>query len=242
MNTVLIVEDEKAIRSLLSFLLTSAGYETVEASDAISAIDLASRHEPDLVLLDWHLPDMDGLKLLRYWKADEATTRMAIIMLSGKADANDRAAGLNAGADDYVTKPFAGDEMLARAQAVLRRTKDQASETGSGKLKRINGLQLDVRSLRVVANDKPLHLGPIEFKLLNLFMSYPDRALTRPQIVDKVWRVNAYVDERTVDVHVRRLRRALQKSGHDRLIQTVRGVGYRFASPETAERRVNRVN
>ena len=239
MDTVLIVEDEKAIRSLLSFLLTSAGYETVEAADAISAIDLASRYEPELTLLDWHLPDMDGVKLLRFWKADEATKRMSVIMLSGEADTSDRVTGLNAGADDYITKPFAGDELLARVQAVLRRTKTRTNGNGETRLKRVNGLQLDVRSLRVVANDEPVHLGPIEFKLLNLFMSHPDRALTRPQIVDKVWRVNAYVDERTVDVHVRRLRRALQKSGHDRLIQTVRGVGYRFAYAEAERRRAN---
>jgi two-component system phosphate regulon response regulator PhoB len=236
MQTVLIVEDEKAIRSLLSFLLTSAGYETVEAADAISAIDLATRYEPDLALLDWRLPDMDGVKLLRYWKADEATNRMSVIMLSGQADANDRVTGLKAGADDYIAKPFANNELLARVQAVLRRSSEPASASAGGQLKRINGLQLDVRSLRVVANDEPVHLGPIEFKLLNLFMTHPDRALTRPQIVDKVWRVNAYVDERTVDVHVRRLRRALQKSGHDRLIQTVRGVGYRFASPDGGQR------
>lgn len=232
MKTVLIVEDDKAIRSLLSFLLTSEGYETLEAADAISAIDLAARHEPDIAVLDWQLPDMDGLKLLRYWRADESSTDMAVIMLSGKAEANDRVAGLKAGADDYVAKPFGREELLARVQAVLRRTGATAGDAEDAALKRFDGLQLDLRSLRVMANEEPVHLGPIEFKLLNLFMSQPDRALTRQQIVDKVWRVNSYVDERTVDVHIRRLRKALTRSGYDRLIETVRGIGYRFAEPQ----------
>lgn len=232
MKTVLIVEDDKAVRSLLSFLLTSAGYEAIEAADAISAIDLATRIEPDIAILNWRLPDMDGVNLLRYWKADGAVNHMAVIMLSGKATAEDRVAGLKAGADDYIAKPFSSEELVARVQAVLRRAGTGENGNDDAQLKRCDGLQLDVRSLRVVANDEPLHLGPIEFKLLNLFMSHPDRALTRPQIVDRIWRINAYVDERTVDVHVRRLRRALQKSGHDRLIQTVRGVGYRFSSPD----------
>lgn len=229
MKTILVVEDDKSLRSLLSFLLTSAGYETLEAADAISAIDLASRSEPDLAILDWKLPDIDGLKLLRYWRAEDTTARMPVIMLSGKAEEPDRVAALKAGADDYVSKPFGRDELLARVQAVLRRSEATAQPAEDPGIKRMDGLQLDVRSLRVVANDQPVHLGPIEFKLLNLFMSHPDRALTRSQIVDKVWRVNAYVDERTVDVHIRRLRRALHDTGHDRMIQTVRGVGYRFA-------------
>lgn len=232
MKTILVVEDDKAVRSLLSFVLTSAGYESIEAADAITAIDIVARHEPDAVILDWRLPDMDGLKLLRYWQADGATSNMAVVMLSGMADEADRVAGLKAGADDYIVKPFGREELLARIQAVLRRVASARDQSPDPAVKQVDGLQLDTRSLRVLANERPLHLGPIEFKLLNLFMSHPDRALTRSQIVDKVWRINAYVDERTVDVHVRRLRRALNNTGHDRLIQTVRGVGYRFTGAQ----------
>ena len=235
MKTLLIVEDDKSVRNLLSFCLSRAGYETVEASDAISAIDLAARIEPDLALLDWQLPDMDGIKLLRYWRADDVTSKMGVTMLSGKANMDDRIAGLAAGADDYITKPFKKEELIARVQAVLRRAeKSVARESASG-IKQIGGLEIDVRSLRVMANEEPIHLGPIEFKLLNLFMSQPNRALTRSQIVEKVWRMNTYVDERTVDVHIRRLRRALQPTGHDRLIQTVRGIGYRLYSEGNSE-------
>ncbi|MDJ0928234.1 MAG: winged helix-turn-helix domain-containing protein [Gammaproteobacteria bacterium] len=229
MKTVLIAEGDKANRSLLSFTLTSAGFDTVEAADAITAIDLVSRTEPDIALLDWQLPDMEGLKLLRYWRADDVTAEMPIILLGERPTKQERVTGLSAGADDFVTKPFEREELVARIQAILRRaapTRTRAKETT---VKSVNGLQLDMRSLRVMANDQPVHLGPIEFRLLNLFMSHVDRALTRTQIVHKVWQVNAYVDERTVDVHVRRLRRALQPTGHDWMIQTVRGVGYRFA-------------
>ena len=224
---ILIVEDHKPLRSLLSFLLSSAGYETFETADAISALDETTRQQPDLVLLDWQLPDMDGIKLLRLWRADEATARIPVIMVSGKADEVDRVAGLKAGADDYVTKPFGRDELLARVQAVLRRSGSASAPDQD--VRRFEGLSLDVRSLRVTAAEKPVHLGPIEFKMLNLFMSHPERVLSRSQIVDRVWRINAHVDERTVDVHVRRLRMALKDSGHDECVQTVRGVGYRLS-------------
>ena len=230
-SKILIVEDHKPLRSLLSFLLSSAGYETSETADALSALDEAGRQQPDLVLLDWQLPDMDGIKLLRLWRADEATARIPVIMVSGKADEVDRVAGLKAGADDYVTKPFGRDELLARVQAVLRRS--GGARDAEQDIRRFEGLSLDVRSLRVTAADKPVHLGPIEFKMLNLFMTQPERVLTRSQIVDRVWRINAHVDERTVDVHVRRLRMALRDSGHDECVQTVRGVGYRLSRTDT---------
>ncbi|MBN8279605.1 MAG: response regulator [Gammaproteobacteria bacterium] len=224
---ILIVEDHKPLRSLLSFLLSNAGYETFETADAMSALDEATRQQPDLVLLDWQLPDMDGIKLLRLWRSEEATAQIPVIMVSGKADEVHRVAGLKAGADDYVTKPFGRDELLARVQAVLRRgggSRDADVET-----RRFEGLALDIRSLRVTAGSQPVHLGPIEFKMLNLFITHPERVLTRSQIVDRVWRINAHVDERTVDVHVRRLRLALEPSGHDQCVQTVRGVGYRLS-------------
>lgn len=225
---ILIVEDHKPLRSLLSFVLSNAGYETFESADAMSALDEAGRQTPDLVLLDWHLPDMDGLKLLRLWRADETTSQIPVIMVSGKGDEGDRVAGLKAGADDYVVKPFNRDELLARVQAVLRRTAGGPREPDQ-ELRRFEDLTLDMRSLRVSAINRPIHLGPIEFKLLNLFMTHPERVLSRAQIVDRVWRINAHVDERTVDVHVRRLRLALEPSGHHRYVQTVRGVGYRLS-------------
>ena len=230
---ILIVEDHKPLRSLLSFLLSSAGYETFETADAMSALDEATRQQPDLVLLDWQLPDMDGIKLLRLWRAEEVTARIPVIMVSGKADEVDRVAGLKAGADDYVTKPFGRDELLARVQAVLRRS-GATGETANHDVRRFEGLSLDVRSLRVTAGEKPVHLGPIEFKMLNLFMTQPERVLSRSQIVDRVWRINAHVDERTVDVHVRRLRMALKTVGHEDCVQTVRGVGYRLSRIEAA--------
>jgi two-component system phosphate regulon response regulator PhoB len=228
---ILIVEDHKPLRSLLSFLLSNAGYETFETADAMSALDEAARQKPDLVLLDWQLPDMDGIKLLRLWRAEDATSQIPVIMVSGKTDEVDRVAGLRAGADDYVTKPFGRDELLARVQAVLRRT-GGVRDTDQD-VRRFAGLSLDVRSLRVTAAEKPVHLGPIEFKMLNLFMTHPERVLSRSQIVDRVWRINAHVDERTVDVHVSRLRLALKDSGHDECVQTVRGVGYRLSRSDT---------
>jgi len=230
-HRILIVEDHKPLRSLLSFLLSNAGYETQETSDAMSALDEASRQPPDLVLLDWQLPDMEGIRLLRLWRADEATARIPVIMVSGKGEEVDRVAGLKAGADDYVTKPFGRDELLARVQAVLRRAGSPRDLDPD--LRRFEGLCLDVRSLRLTAGDRQLHLGPIEFKMMNLFMTNPDRVLTRSQIVDRVWRINAHVDERTVDVHVRRLRQALAPAGYDHCVQTVRGVGYRLSRTDS---------
>lgn len=233
MPRILVVEDERAIRQLLSFVLGPAGYEVVEAPDAMSAIDEAARSHPDLVLLDWQLPDMDGLRLLKLWRADESTARLPVIIVSARTAETDRVTGLRAGADDYIIKPFSRDELLARVHAILRRAALHGS--AAGETRDMGGLVLDVRSLRVTANDRPVALGPIEFRLLNLFMNQPDRAMSRAQIVDKVWRSDAYVDERTVDVHVRRLRAALEPSGHDRFIQTVRGVGYRFSARELPE-------
>lgn len=230
MQRILIVEDEPAIRQLLKFILKPTGFETLDAGDAMTAMHEVSHSPPRLVLLDRQLPDMDGMRLLKLWRSDEATARLPVIMVSARITESDRVAGLRAGADDYIIKPFSRDELLARVQSVLRRSGSGLGGNINGipEIREIAGLALDVRSLRVTANAKPLPLGPIEFRLLNLFMSLPDRALSREQIVDRVWRGNSYVDERTVDVHIRRLRAQLEPSGHDRLIQTVRGVGYRF--------------
>lgn len=229
MSRILIVEDERSIRQLLAFTLRAAGHEAVEAADAIAAMDETSRATPDLVLLDWALPDMDGLRLLRFWRTDEATAAMPVIMLTARAIESDRVTALQAGADDYITKPFGREELLARIQAVLRRC--MARPGAPPETREFGGIVLDVRSLRVTADGRVLALGPLEFRLLNLFLMQPDRALSRAQIVDRVWRSNVYVDERTVDVHVRRLRQALHETGHDRLVQTIRGVGYRFGEP-----------
>ena len=226
-HRILIVEDHKPLRNLLSFLLGGAGYEPVETTDGRCAIDEAQRQQPDLVLLDWQLPDMDGVQVLRHWRSDELTAHIPVIMMSGQARESDRVTGLRAGADDYLAKPFGKDELLARVQAVLRRAGGQRDTDGD--IRQCGEIAIDVRSLRVMAGGRPVHLGPIEFKMLNLFVSQPDRVLTRAQIIDRVWRVNAHVDDRTVDVHIRRLRRALADGGQDGCIQTVRGVGYRLA-------------
>jgi two-component system phosphate regulon response regulator PhoB len=224
---ILIVEDHKPLRDLLSFLLTNAGYKTVDSADAESALVETARQHPDLILLDWQLPDMDGIDLLRRWRTDAITAQVPVIMVTGRTSESERVAGLQAGADDYISKPFGRDELLARIQAVLRRTHERP-ETEL-EVRRFAGLTLDIRSLQVTAAEKPVHLGPIEFKMLNLFMTRPERVLSRTQIINQVWRVNAHADERTVDVHVRRLRLALQHTGYDACIQTVRGVGYRLS-------------
>jgi two-component system phosphate regulon response regulator PhoB len=227
-SKVLIVEDERAVRQMLSFVLSKAGFETFEAPDAMSAMDEAARCKPDIAILDWRLPDMEGVKLLKVWRADETTARLPVIMLSARADESDRVAGLKAGADDYIVKPFGRDELVARVHALLRRA--GATDLPARETREFAGLRMDLRGLRVTAHDRPVSLGPMEFKLLNVFMGNVGRVLTRSQIVDRVWPPNAYVDARTVDVHIRRLRSTLQASGHHVFVQTVRGVGYRFAS------------
>ncbi len=227
MQRILIVEDEQAIRQVLAFILRPVGYEISEAGDAGLAMDEVTRAPPHLVLLDRQLPDMDGLRLLKIWRADEVTARLPVIIVSARVSEADRVAGLQAGADDYIGKPFSRDELLARVQSVLRR----ANANGVPEIREVAGLVLDVRSLRVTANNQQVSLGPIEFRMLNLFMSQPDRVLSRDQIVSRVWRSNAWVDQRTVDVHIRRLRTALTPTGHQNLIQTVRGVGYRLSVP-----------
>lgn len=226
-SKILIVEDDRAVRQMLSFVLSKAGFETFEAPDAMSAMDEATRSRPDIAIVDWGLPDIEGVKLLKLWRADETTARLPVIMLSARADESDRVAGLKAGADDYIVKPFGRDELVARVQALLRRSA-AAATPANRETREFAGLRMDLRGLRATAHDVPIAIGPMEFKFLNVFMNNVGRVLTRSQIVDRVWPPNAYVDERTVDVHIRRLRSALKPSGHDVLLQTVRGVGYRF--------------
>ncbi len=223
---VLIVEDEEHIRDMTVFALEQAGFCVSEAPDAQIAEVQVADQPPDLILLDWMLPGISGLELARRWKNDDATRDIPIIMLTARTEEGDTVRGLEAGADDYVTKPFSPRELIARIKAVLRRTMDSASQ---GALY-ANGLELDTVAHRVVAAEEDIDLGPTEFRLLNFFMGHPERVYSRGQLLDHVWGRNVYVEERTVDVHIRRLRKALEPSGHDNLIQTVRGTGYRFST------------
>ncbi len=225
---VLVVDDEPAIRDLLTFALERAGLRALVAADGAEAQALIADHAPDLVLLDWMLPDLSGVDLARRLKREEATAELPIILLTARGEERDKLRGFEAGADDYVTKPFSPRELVARVQAVLRRS-------GRRKLpQRIEaeGLVLDPGSHRVTAGGVPVALGPTEFRLLRFFMAHPERVFSRERLLDNVWGRNVYVEERTVDVHIRRLRKALAPHGYDRMIQTVRGAGYRFSTRE----------
>lgn len=228
MERILIVEDEQSIRQLVSFTLERASFSVVEAEDAATAEVAIADQGVDLVVLDWMLPDRSGIDLARRLKADELTRSIPIIMLTARSEEEDKIKGLNIGADDYVTKPFSPRELVARINAVLRRGR-RPEET---EVLSIDGLTLDPSSHRVRAEKLTLKMGPTEFKLLHFFMTHPERVFSRSQLLDRVWGRNVYVEERTVDVHIRRLRKALAPQGYDRLIQTVRGTGYRFSMRE----------
>jgi two-component system phosphate regulon response regulator PhoB len=225
-KTILIVEDEKPIREMVSFALGRAGYSLVEAGDIAEAFECLARQVPDLILLDWMLPGASGLELARRLKKDELTRDVPIIMLTARGEEEDKVTGLEAGADDYITKPFSPRELQARIKAVLRR----ATPEGEASVIRVDGLELDVGGHRVTAQGQSLEMGPTEFRLLEFFMTHPERVYSRGQLLDRVWGRNSFVEERTVDVHILRLRKALSPSGHDVMIQTVRGAGYRFSS------------
>ncbi len=227
-NKILIVEDEAPIREMIAFHLARAGYETLEAADCRAARQLLADEQPDMAIIDWMLPDMSGLELTRLLKRDKANDDLTIIMLTARADEYDKVAGLESGADDYITKPFSPRELVARIQAVLRRASASDGETISSGV-----LQLDSAGHRVSANSSEVKLGPTEYRLLKFLMMHPDRVYGRAQLLDRVWGANVYVEERTVDVHVRRLRKALAAQGADDYIQTVRGAGYRFSTRNT---------
>jgi two-component system phosphate regulon response regulator PhoB len=227
-NKILVVEDEAPIREMIVFHLSRAGYETLEAGDCRAARQLLADERPDLALIDWMLPDMSGLELTRMLKRDKEHDDLAIIMLTARADEYDKVAGLDSGADDYITKPFSPRELVARIQAVLRRAGADTDETVSSGV-----LSLDTAGHRVSANGAEIRLGPTEYRLLKFLMTHPDRVYSRSQLLDRVWGANVYVEERTVDVHVRRLRKALAAESADDYIQTVRGAGYRFSSRGT---------
>lgn len=223
---ILIVEDERPIREMIAFALRRAGFEAREAGDANSALASIADRRPDLVLIDWMLPDTSGLELTRALKRDKETRDLPIIMLTARADEQDKVMGLDGGADDYVTKPFSPRELLARIRAVLRR----AAASEDAEVIEIEGLVLDAASHRVRVGEKTIQLGPTEYRLLSFFMTHAERVYSRAQLLDRVWGGNVYVEERTVDVHIRRLRKALEAFKYDRFIQTVRGSGYRFST------------
>ncbi len=229
-STILIVEDEPAIAELLAINLEFAGHRAVRAIDAEQALAMIQHELPDLILLDWMLPGMPGVRLAEKLRAEECTREIPIIMLTARGDEADKVRGLETGADDYITKPFSPKELIARIKAVMRRRAPQLTDDAIS----LGGLRLDPATHRLWAlqnaEEIALDLGPTEFRLLHFFMTHPERVHSRSHLLDQVWGDHVYVEERTVDVHIRRLRKALEPTGHDALIDTVRGSGYRFSA------------
>jgi two-component system phosphate regulon response regulator PhoB len=223
---ILVVEDEAPIREMLCFVREQKGYQAVEAEDHDTAVSKLAEPFPDLVLLDWMLPGGSGINFIKHMKREELTRNIPVVMLTARGEEEDKVRGLEVGADDYITKPFSPKELVARLKAVIRRVKPTALEDVID----VQGLKLDPVSHRVTANDNALDMGPTEFKMLHFFMTHQERVYSREQLLNNVWGTNVYVKDRTVDVHIRRLRKALEEAGHDKLIQTVRGAGYRFSS------------
>lgn len=228
-TTVLIIDDEAAIREMVATALGMAGLNCLCAESATQAHEMIFDQRPNLILLDWMLPDVSGLEFARRLRKEEATQELPIIMLTAKAEEDEKVLGFNAGIDDYVTKPFSSKELIARINAVLRR----ADAKHGKKVLKAGTLELDPISQRVSVSDQAINMGPTEYRLLEFFMSHQDRAYSRIQLLDRVWGSNVYVEDRTVDVHIRRLRKALSPQGHDQFIQTVRGTGYRFSTQGT---------
>ena len=223
---VLLVEDDTPIREMLKFVLVQSGYETIDAEDYFIALEKLVEPYPDLILLDWMLPGGSGVQLAKHLKQQEFIRDIPIIMLTARGEEEDKVRGLEAGADDYITKPFSPKELIARVKAVMRRV----TPTSSEEIIEFKGLKLDPVSHRASVNEKPLIIGPTEFKLLHFFMTHTERVYSREQLLDNVWGTNVYVEDRTVDVHIRRLRKAVSEFGHDAMVQTVRGSGYRFSN------------
>ncbi len=223
---ILVVEDEQPIRDLIAFGLRRAGCDVALAEHSQAALASIGDRRPDLVLVDWMLPDMSGIELVRVLRRDANTRDIPVMMLTARGEEADKVAGLESGADDYVTKPFSARELIARIQAVLRRS----APVGDSERVDVEGLSLDQAGHRVTAAGTAIALGPTEYRLLAFLMTHPDRVYSRSQLLDRVWGGNVYVEERTVDVHIRRLRKALEDSGFDRFVQTVRGAGYRFSA------------
>lgn len=230
LKRILIVEDEPAIRDMVAFALRKGEYDPVHAADGREAQAAIADRVPDLILLDWMLPGTSGLELARRWRRESLTREVPIIMLTARSEENDRVGGLEAGVDDYVVKPFSARELLARIRAVLRRSRDD-DEDGSVS---VGPLRIDGAAHRVFAQvdgaDQPVQIGPTEYRLLHFFMTHPERVYSRTQLLDHVWGGSVYVEERTVDVHIRRLRKTLEPHRIDGMVQTVRGAGYRFSA------------
>jgi two-component system phosphate regulon response regulator PhoB len=222
---ILLVEDEPAIQELVALNLAQAGYEAALASSAEEALERIREALPDLVLLDWMLPGQSGIDLARRLRADERTKLLPIIMLTARGAEEDKLRGLETGADDYVTKPFSMKELQARIKAVLRRRAPEMTDDAV----EYHGLRIDPASHVVTGKGEPLAMGPTEFRLLHFFMTHPERVYSRTQLLDHVWGDHVFIEERTVDVHIRRLRAALEASGHDAFVHTIRGSGYRFS-------------
>ncbi|MDC9623258.1 phosphate regulon transcriptional regulator PhoB [Xenorhabdus sp. XENO-7] len=223
---ILVVEDEVQIREMVCLVLEQNGYQTFEAEDYDVAVGRLSEPYPDLVLLDWMLPGGSGIQLIKQMKRDSSTRDIPVMMVTARGEEEDRVRGLDVGADDYITKPFSPKELVARIKAVLRRTSPMSAED----IINMDGLILDSSSHRVSSQGQNVEIGPTEFKLLHFFMTHPERVYSREQLLNYVWGTNVYVEDRTVDVHIRRLRKALEVGRHDRMVQTVRGTGYRFST------------
>jgi two-component system phosphate regulon response regulator PhoB len=230
MSRILVVEDESAIAELISINLRHAGFEVTLAGSADQAQLEVDRVLPDLVVLDWMLPGQSGLALARQWRGAARTKELPIIMLTARADETDKVSGLDAGADDYLTKPFSTNELLARIRAVLRRKAPEALDS----VVEVSGLSLDPGTRRVSRAGVEVKLGPTEFRLLHFFMTHPERVHSRSQLLDRVWGDHVFIEERTVDVHVKRLREALERVQCARMIETVRGAGYRLTQQISA--------
>jgi two-component system phosphate regulon response regulator PhoB len=226
-TTVLIVEDDAAIRDMLCFTLKQSGFICEPHSTAESGLDWLKTHQPHMILLDWMLPGIDGIEFIRRLRANEALAHIPVIMLTAKGESEDMVKGLSVGADDYVNKPFSPAELMARIKAVLRRCQDSNTDDAAKLI--FGALTLDTKSHRVTVGEQRVELGPTEFRLLHFFMKNPERAYNRSQLLDFVWGDTVYIEERTVDVHIRRLRKALEPYQIENFIQTVRGVGYRFS-------------
>jgi len=222
---ILLVEDEPAIQELIAVNLQHAGHHVIRARDAEGALGIVKSALPDLLLIDWMLPGMSGVALARQLRQEERTRQIPIIMLTARSEEADKIAGLEAGADDYLTKPFSPRELLARIKAVLRRRAPQMTDDPV----EVSGLRLEPATRRVFGDARALALGPTEFRLLHFLMTHAERVHSRAQLLDQVWGDHVFVEERTVDVHIRRLRQALEPGGHHALIQTVRSAGYRFS-------------
>ncbi len=222
---ILIVEDEAAIRTMVAFNLRRAGFEVDQSEDGSSAREAIANSPPDLILMDWMLPDISGIELTRTLRRDQNLKDLPIIMLTARTQEQDKIVGLDSGADDYVTKPFSPRELVSRIKAVLRRSGAETSDTITA-----GELSIDAGSHRVLASGQEVRLGPTEYRLLKFLMTHPERVYSRSQLLDRVWGANVYLEERTVDVHIRRLRKTLADSKCDAFIQTVRGVGYRFST------------